>query len=131
MTDILISKYTEGAISQDGRNIVLTFQVQDGSKASLHLTALELEKLMHDLSFLITKARELSELSKQGIVSILRPSKASANLLSDNRTVVLSFQIRAGLELHYGFESTVAIELNDQIKEVVQQGIETGPQRGH
>jgi hypothetical protein len=131
MTEIVISELTDYGIDQDGRGATLNFLQNDGAPISLWFNSVELEKLLHELGFVITKMRELSELPKQGIISMLRPTKATASLLNDDRTVVVTLELRTGLVLHYGFEPNLASALAARIEAEAQRGMRTPSPRGH
>jgi hypothetical protein len=123
MTELSLAKLTDYDISPDGRRVGLNFADEEGNPVSLKISAMELENVAHELGFVITKARQLSSISKQGIVPFLRPTKFRANLLKDGQAVVVSFQTATGLELHYGLDATSAAELASQLQEAAQKGM--------
>jgi hypothetical protein len=123
---VSVSSLKDFDISMDGRNAILNFD-----SVSLKITTMELEKVVHELGFLLIKARQLSDISKQGIVPFLRPTKVRGSLLGDGRAVVASFQLASGLELHYGMDLDVADALTAQLQEAAQQGRKATPPRRH
>jgi hypothetical protein len=74
------------------------------------------------------KARELSDISKQGIVSMFRPARFRADLATEGNTVVVSFAHENGLESHFGLEPTLAEALAHQILDASARGKAAKPQ---
>ncbi|MFZ1091304.1 MAG: hypothetical protein WAN75_19095, partial [Xanthobacteraceae bacterium] len=92
---------------------------------------LELEKIAHYLGFVLTKARQMSDISKQGVVPFLRPTRVQADLLGQASVVILSFAMRAGVEMHYGLDPAHAHAFARQIEEAARSGSESKPLRQH
>ncbi len=122
MTAFSITSLKGYDVSKDGRIALLHFVTDDDEPISLRLETMELEAMIHEVEFLLMKARELSDLSKQGVVSTLRPETFRAALSEDGTHVILTFRLRSGLELHYGLEPTLAEELVDEIHNEAERG---------
>jgi hypothetical protein len=131
MASFSITALKDFDISQDGRKVVLNFADENDMPVSLKMSTMGLEALLHEITFALTKAHELSDISKQGIVPILRPSKFRADLQPDKTTVVLSFAVKSGLELHYGLEPTHANAFAQQIQDAAQRGMRANPPSRH
>jgi hypothetical protein len=131
MTKHSITSLKDYDIAKNGRTVVLNFADDRDTPVSLKMSEIEVEKLAHELEFVITKARQLSDLSKQGIVPFLRPDKSRANLTTQGSTVVVSFVLRTGLVLHYGLEPTEAEALGRQILDAAVQGKNASPLARH
>jgi hypothetical protein len=125
MAEFAVSRFHDFDISRNGRATRLNFLDARGKKVSLNMTVIELERITHELGFLLTKARQLSEESKQDIVPFLRPANTRASLLKDGMTVVISFQIPSGLEMYYGLDPTQASTLAVQLQEEAQKGMKS------
>jgi len=124
MSTFSVSTLTDYSVSPDGCQAALNFMGKNSEPLSLEISTIELEKIVIELEFLLTKSRELSSLSKQGILSFLRPTTVRVSLLNDDATVVVSLRVRTGLEIHYGFEPTLADVLGNQIQEQAQKGMQ-------
>jgi hypothetical protein len=131
MTEFAVSRLSDFDISRNGRATRLNFLDARGKKVSLNMTVMELERITHELGFLLTKARQLSEESKQDIVPFLRPVNTRASILKDGTTVVMSFKIPSGLELHYGLDSTQPSAFAAQLQEEAQKGMKSKPPSRH
>src|SRR6202035_2639056 len=118
-------------VSPDGRKAVLHFIDGDGKPVAIKVETLELEKIAHNLGFVLTKARQMSDISKQGVVPFLRPTLVQADLLSHGSVVILSFAMRAGVEMHYDLEPIHANAFADQIKEAARRGVKSKPLNQH
>jgi hypothetical protein len=127
MSEISIAQFKDYDVSSDGRNAVLHFIDRDGRPLAIKVETLELEKIAHNLGFVLTKARQMSDISKQGVVPFLRPTRVQADLLSQGSVVILSFAMRAGVEMHYGLEPIHANAFADQIKEAARRGLKSKP----
>jgi hypothetical protein len=121
MPSFPVSKLTNVELSRDGRNMVLHFAT-DSEKISLTIDTMAVETAMTELGYIITKARELSEISKQGIVQIFRPARFRAELATEGSTVVVSFAHENGLESHFGLQPKLATELARQILDAAERG---------
>jgi hypothetical protein len=131
MTKHVISDLKDFDISRDGRNIVLNFSDDSDRPVSLKLTTIALEKISHEIGLAITKAREFSDISKQGIVRFLRPAKSHADLMVEGSTVLISFVTGLGLAVHYGLEPNHADALAHQILDASERGKKAKPQSRH
>jgi hypothetical protein len=131
MAEFAVSRLSDFDISRNGRATRLTFLDAKGKKVSLNMTVMELERITHELGFLLTKARQLSEESKQDIVPFMRPANTRASILKDGTTVVMSFKIPSGLELHYGLDPTQASAFAAQLQEEAQKGMKSKPPSRH
>jgi hypothetical protein len=131
MSDFVISKLDNFDISKSGRLARLNFFDSRGKKVSLTMTVLELERITHEMGFLLTKAREISEESKQDIVPFMRPKHARASALKDGTAVVISFQIPSGLEVHYGLNPVPAGALATQLAQEVEKSLKSHPPSRH
>jgi hypothetical protein len=120
MCDFAISHITDFDISRDGK-AVLNCRDEDGKPISIKMATMDLERFSVEIGFLLTKARELSEISKQNIVPFLQPAKFRADLLTQGSTVVIAFQLASGLQHHYGLEPTDADALACQILDAAEQ----------
>ena len=69
MTKHTVKTIQDFDISQDGRKIILNFADENDQPVSLKMTTIELERASQEMGFAITKARKLSDVSKQGIIS--------------------------------------------------------------
>jgi hypothetical protein len=119
-------------ISQDGRTIALNFADENDRPVSLSIPTLSLEKTHHDIGQVITKARQLSDISKQGIIPFQVASGWRATVMvTDRLFVLISFRFDNGLEMHYGIPATAAGALAESILEAARQGISTKPQSSH
>ena len=131
MSEISIAQFKDYDVSPDGRNAVLHFIDGDGRPVAIKVETQELEKIAHNLGFVLTKARQMSDISKQGVVPFLRPTRVQADLLGQGSVVILSFAMRAGVEMHYGLEPVHANEFARQITEAARRGLESKPLRQH
>ena len=129
--EIKVSEIVDYGISADGRDTVVNFQTTEGYIASLHFSSLDMEKIVHELALVVSRAKELSEPSKQNIPAILKPSKALANLAAGEMVIVLSLQIPNNLEIHYGFEVKQALTLATQIISAADGCMEDTRHSGH
>lgn len=126
-----VNRLEECAISRDGRSVTVNLMGKENKTIALDFSTIDLERTVHELVVLLTKARELSEVSKQGIVSFVRPTNARAASLSDGQTVLVSFQLPSGLEMHYGMQPTHAQTLADQIQDEARKGMTAKRHPGH
>ena len=125
MPEFSVSKISGTSLSHDGRGAILKFVDSDGQEISLKISTLDLASTVHEIGFLLTKSRELSDISKQSIVPFLRPQKVRAELTTDNVTVVTSYQLPSGLEHHYGMTPNLAEALARQILDAAERGKKT------
>jgi hypothetical protein len=116
-----VSKFTDFDIASNGRSVVLNFEIDSGP-ISLEFNEILLEKVHYELGLAITKARQLSEISKQHLVSFLRPPQFRADLIENGQTVIISFRQANGLEMNYGLEPTHADALARQILSASERG---------
>jgi hypothetical protein len=123
--ELVVSELTGYGISADGGDAVLYLRTADDRTASLRIGTPELERVVQELGQVVTKVRELSELSKQNLIALVQPSKARANLASDGLTIVISLQIRNSLEIHYGFERNHALALAAQMTAAAERGMKS------
>ena len=131
MPKFTVSKLRDFQISRDGRTAVLHFVgAADEDPVSLEMTTLELEIATQEMGSLLTKARELSDVSKQGIVPIFCPTHCRASPTEDSR-VALEFRLNNGLEHRYGLEPNHAAELARQILDVAERGRKAIPPSQH
>jgi hypothetical protein len=131
MAEFAVSRFNDFDISRNGRTTRLNFLDARGKKVSLNMTVLELERITHEFGFLLTKARQLSEESKQDIVPFFRPANARASTLKDGTTVIISFQTSSGLEMYYGLDPAQANVLAAQLQEQAQKAIKSQPSSRH
>jgi hypothetical protein len=131
MPEFVVLKLNDFDISKNGRTTRLNFLDVRRKKVSLSMTVLELERITHELGFLLTQARQLSEESKQDIVPFMRPIAARASALKDGTAVVISFQIPSGLEMHYGLDPTRASALATQLEHEAQRSMKSDPPSRH
>lgn len=122
MSVIPVTELKDFDISQDGRNTVLNFTNKGEDSVSLKISTLDLQRITQEIGILLTKARQLSEVSKQNIVPFLRPSRFRADLLEHGSTVVLAFGFSSGLDHYYGLEPIDADKLADQIRDASERG---------
>jgi hypothetical protein len=121
MSRFEISSLKDFDIAPDGRKAVLNFADDQDLPVSLKFTQLQLEQLAHELGFVLTKARQLSEASKQGMAPFLRPARCRGGASPGEPTVIVSFQLPSGLEMHYGLEPIVAEGLAKQLHDGAQE----------
>jgi hypothetical protein len=126
-----VTRLEECAISRNGRSVTINLTGKKNETIALDFSTIDLERTVHELVVLLTNAHQLSEVSKQGIVSFVRPTNARAASLSDDRTVIVSFQLPAGLEMHYGMQPIQAQKLADQIQNEAQKGMTAKRHPGH
>jgi hypothetical protein len=126
-----VTRLKEAAISLDGRSVTVNLLAKENEITSLDFSTIDLERIVHELMVLLTNARQMSEVSRQGIVSFVRPTNARAALLSDDQTLIVSFQLPSGLEMHYGMQPTQAQKLADQIQNEAQKGMTAKRHPGH
>jgi hypothetical protein len=131
MSEISIAKFEDYDVSPDGRKAVLHFIDGDGRPVAIKVETLELEKIAHNLGFVLTNARQISDISKQGVVPFLRPTRVQADLLGGASVVILSFAMRAGVEMHYGLDPAHAHAFAHQIEEAARRRLESKPLRQH
>jgi hypothetical protein len=131
MSEITIAQFKDYDVSPDGRKAVLHFIDGDGRPVAIKVETQELEKIAHNLGFVLTKARQISDISKQGVVPFLRPTRVQADLLGQGSVVILSFAMRAGVEMHYGLEPAHANEFARQITEAARRGLKSKPLGQH
>jgi hypothetical protein len=131
MSEISIAKFKDYDVSPDGRKAVLHFIDGDGRPVAIKVETQELEKIAHNLGFVLTKARQISDISKQGVVPFLRPTRVQADLLGQGSVVILSFAMGAGVEMHYGLDPAHAHAFARQIEEAARRGLESKPLRQH
>jgi hypothetical protein len=131
MSEISIAQFKDFDVAADGRKVVLHFTDPDGRPIAIKVETLELEKIAHNLGFVLTKARQISDISKQGVVPFLRPTRVQADLLGGASVVILSFAMRAGVEMHYGLDPAHAHAFARQIEEAARRGLESKPLRQH
>jgi hypothetical protein len=81
MTAFSIEGMKDFDVFKDGRKMVLNFSDENDKPVSVKVTTMAIEKIMHELTFALTKAYEMSDISKQGIVPFLRPQKSRASLV--------------------------------------------------
>ena len=127
MPEFSLSNLTDFDLSRDGRKTILNFKDESGEKVSLKLTTINLERITQELAFLLTRARQLSDVSKQNIVPFLHPARFRADLLIEGGTVVVSFELPTGLQNHYGLEPDLAIELARQLQDAALRGMTATP----
>jgi hypothetical protein len=127
MPAIAITSLKDFDLAKDGSNTVLNFTDDQGGLVSLKFDFVGLERLSHELMLVLSKARQFA-LQSSGIVPILRPARCQAEIQNaDPTSVVVSFQLHSGLELHYGIQSTVAEALAKQLLEKAEQGRRAKP----
>jgi hypothetical protein len=131
MSEISIAQFKDYDVSPDGRKAVLHFIDGDGRPVAIEVETLELEKIAHNLGFVLTKARQASDIYKQGVVPFLRPTRVQADLLGRGSVVILSFAMRGGVEMHYGLEPIHANAFARQIKEAARRGLKGKPLGQH
>jgi hypothetical protein len=131
MSEISIAQFKDYDVSPDGRKAVLHFIDGDGRPVAIKVETQELEKIAHNLGFVLTKARQISDISKQGVVPFLRPTRVQADLLGQGSVVILSFAMRAGVEMHYGLDPVHANEFARQIKEAARKSLKSKPLGQH
>jgi hypothetical protein len=131
MPEFSLANLTDFDLSKDGRKTVLNFQDESAAKVSLKLTTINLELVTQELAFLLTKARQLSDVSKQNIVPFLHPARFRADVLTEGGTVVVSFELPTGLQHHYGLEPSFAMELARQLHDAAQRGMTTTSPKRH
>ncbi|MGO9133782.1 MAG: hypothetical protein ACLP8A_06995 [Methylovirgula sp.] len=122
MTEHSIKTLSDYAITSDGRDIVLNFEDAAGSELTLKFSALLMERIFFEMGLAVTKARELSGLSDQGIVPLFRPTECRADLVAHGQTVALSFQTENGLSFHCGLEPESAAALAEQMFKAAERG---------
>lgn len=131
MTKHTVTSIKDFDISTNGRNVVLNFADDKDRPVSLKISTIELERVNQEIGFAITKARKLSDISKQGIIPFIRAAKWRAELLDSQPVVVISFALQNGLEVHYGLSPIDAPSLARQILDASQRGISAKPQSSH
>jgi len=132
MTTHNVASLKDCDIARDGRNVILNFNCSDQSDPlSLKLGTMELEKIAHELAFVIIRARAMSEVAKQGVVPFMRPRLSRADLTTDGLTVVVSFALPSGMVTHYGLESTDADSLARQIQDASEKSKKTSRPSQH
>jgi hypothetical protein len=112
-------------IAVDGRTVILNFTNEKGERVPIRLSEIELEKTLHELQVALTKVRQLSEVTKQGLVSYIRPRLVRGSAAGQD--VVLSLQFHDGLELHYGLQPNQAERLSQQLFAAAQVGKKANP----
>jgi hypothetical protein len=88
MSEISIAQFKDFDVAADGRKVVLHFTDPDGRPIAIQVESLELEKIAHNLGFVLTKARQISDISKQGVVPFLRPTRVQADLLGQGNPLI-------------------------------------------
>jgi hypothetical protein len=86
MPEFSLADLTDFDLSKDGRKTILNFKDESGEKVSLKLTTMNLERVTQELGFLLTKARQRSDVSKQNIIPFLHPARFRADLLTEGST---------------------------------------------
>lgn len=119
-------------IAPDGRTVALNFADANDRPVSLEMSTMELERTSYETGFAITKARQLSDISKSGIIPYVRPKEWRASLLNEHSPVVLiSFRLQNGLEVHYGIPATAADSLVHQLQDASEQGKKAKGETSH
>lgn len=124
-----IKRLTDYGITPDGKRIVLNFEDARDGQVSLEFDALSLDKLFFELGLATNKARQLSGLAEHGIVPFLRPDQFRADVVERGQTVVVSFGLANGLEMHFGLEPEQAQRLAEQIEDAAGQGLRVAPEK--
>ena len=127
MNAFIGAKVSGFSLSQDGRNATLRFKDDAGNALSLEISTLDLQTFSQELGALLTKASELSDITKSDIVPFFRPAKFRANL-ADGPTVVVSFMLDTGLESHFGLSPDGAEMLAKQMLKQAADGKGSKPQ---
>jgi hypothetical protein len=131
MPEFSISNLKDFDITPDGRKTILNFVEATGETLSLKISILDLERVTHEMGLILSKAPELSDISKQNIVPFLRPSKFRADLLAEGSTVLTVYQLASGIEHRYGLEPRGAEELARQMLDAAERGKKAIAPRRH
>ena len=119
------------SLSPDGRQAILKFLDIERAEIWLEMPTLDLSTMVQEIGSLLTRSRELSDISKANVVQFLRPQRMKADLVTDGSTVVATFELDSGLQQHFGMEPNLAEALAQQLLDAVQRGKKATPERRH